>query len=157
MNQVKQAQERYQLFYAELVTAAKILDNKKRQSAVQSICIRYQKPQGLDRLVLEAVLPQEQSSFDVHELLRDDGGKRLSRDLWQSVRQQVFKRDNFTCQYCGAKPRKLHCDHILPVSRGGSNDLSNLTTACQSCNLSKHDKTVAEWRPSLLSKSTGEI
>lgn len=50
----------------------------------------------------------------------------------KSTRFEVFKRDKFTCQYCGATAPNviLEVDHIKPVSKGGSNDLLNLVTAC---------------------------
>lgn len=55
------------------------------------------------------------------------------------IRFEVFKRDGFECQYCGATPPKavLHCDHIDPVANGGTNDMDNLVTACQDCNQGK--------------------
>jgi hypothetical protein len=55
------------------------------------------------------------------------------------VRFEVFKRDAFTCQYCGAHPPKvlLHCDHIIAVANGGGNEEDNLVTACEPCNLGK--------------------
>ena len=55
------------------------------------------------------------------------------------LRFKVLKRDNFTCQYCGKNARevKLHIDHIIPVSKGGSTKLSNLITSCIECNLGK--------------------
>ena len=55
----------------------------------------------------------------------------------------IFKRDNYTCQYCGKNlddKIKLHVDHILPLSKGGSNQENNLITACQKCNLEEHDR-----------------
>lgn len=57
------------------------------------------------------------------------------------MRFEVFKRDSFTCQYCGAMPPKvpLEIDHIQPVSRGGTNDKMNLVTACFDCNRGKSD------------------
>jgi hypothetical protein len=57
------------------------------------------------------------------------------------TRFEVFKRDNFTCAYCGAHPPDtlLHCDHVNPVAAGGDNDMDNLITACQACNLGKSD------------------
>lgn len=60
----------------------------------------------------------------------------------KSIRFEVFKRDRFTCQYCGATAPEavLHCDHIHPVAEGGDNDLLNLVTACSSCNLGKGAK-----------------
>jgi HNH endonuclease len=57
------------------------------------------------------------------------------------LRFEVFKRDGFTCQYCGATPpgALLECDHIHPVSLGGSTDEDNLITACFDCNRGKSD------------------
>jgi hypothetical protein len=59
------------------------------------------------------------------------------------LRFEVLYRDNFTCQYCGAKGPQaggtavLHIDHRMPVSAGGTNEPQNLVTACQDCNLGK--------------------
>lgn len=63
------------------------------------------------------------------------------KPISKRLRFEIFKRDGFQCQYCGATPpgALLHCDHIEPVSRGGTNDTDNLITACQSCNLGKSD------------------
>ena len=57
------------------------------------------------------------------------------------IRTEVFKRDAFTCQYCGRKPPEvvLQIDHIKPVAKGGTNDIINLITACRDCNLGKSD------------------
>lgn len=57
----------------------------------------------------------------------------------KKLRFDVFKRDRFTCQYCGAHPPGvlLHVDHIVPVSSGGEDAIDNLITACQPCNLGK--------------------
>ena len=61
------------------------------------------------------------------------------KGISKRVRFEVFKRDGWACQYCGAQSPavKLHVDHITPVARGGTNELENLTTACASCNLGK--------------------
>ena len=71
--------------------------------------------------------------------------QRLPLHLWQPIRLQVFLRDGFVCTYCGAKGVSLECDHVVPISKGGTNDLSNLTTACVKCNRDKRDKTPEEW------------
>ena len=62
----------------------------------------------------------------------------------KSVRFEVFKRDNFICQYCGqgAPDVVLHVDHINPVAGGGDNDILNLVTSCEPCNLGKGAKTL---------------
>lgn len=55
------------------------------------------------------------------------------------LRFEIFKRDNFTCQYCGRKTPEviLEVDHIIPSSKGGEDDESNLITSCFECNRGK--------------------
>ncbi len=60
-----------------------------------------------------------------------------------SLRYDVLRRDGFKCQICGATAQegaKLHVDHIVPVSKGGKTELSNLRTLCDRCNMGKSDK-----------------
>lgn len=60
-----------------------------------------------------------------------------------SLRYDVLARDGFRCQICGATQddgRKLHVDHIVPVSHGGRTEMSNLRTLCDRCNLGKGSK-----------------
>jgi hypothetical protein len=61
-------------------------------------------------------------------------------------RFEVFKRDSFTCQYCGksAPDVVLNVDHIKPVSAGGDNEITNLVTSCFECNSGKSDKTLSD-------------
>lgn len=58
------------------------------------------------------------------------------------IRQEVFKRDNYKCKTCGKSPAtdselSLEVDHILPYSKGGTNDIENLHTLCNRCNKGK--------------------
>jgi hypothetical protein len=59
--------------------------------------------------------------------------------LSKKKRFDVFKRDGFTCVYCGQQPPTvvLECDHIHPVSKGGNDEIDNLITACHDCNRGK--------------------
>lgn len=60
-----------------------------------------------------------------------------------SLRYDVLKRDGFRCQICGRTAQdgvKLHVDHIIPVSKGGKSEMSNLRTLCSDCNMGKKDK-----------------
>jgi len=61
------------------------------------------------------------------------------RGINQKLRHKIYKRDNYTCVLCGAKP-PLHIDHIIPVNLGGNNNPNNLQTLCIRCNLKKSDK-----------------
>lgn len=61
------------------------------------------------------------------------------KPLGRKLRFEVFKRDSFTCQYCGRKAPDvvLQADHIEPVALGGSDEILNLITSCQPCNAGK--------------------
>jgi hypothetical protein len=62
------------------------------------------------------------------------------------LRFEVFKRDRFACQYCGAKAPEavLHIDHINPVAEGGQTILLNLVTSCRPCNLGKGRRPLSD-------------
>jgi 5-methylcytosine-specific restriction protein A len=73
---------------------------------------------------------------------KDTGSRGGSTRSWRRLRLRVFRRDRWKCQLCGFVDRTrtgagLHCDHIRPRSKGGSDELSNLRTLCSGCNLSK--------------------
>ena len=77
--------------------------------------------------------------------LREQFSNRRGVSDWHIVRSIVLERDGHACVYCGAD-KPLEGDHIVPLSRGGSNALTNLATACRPCNLSKGSSTLEEWR-----------
>ena len=60
-------------------------------------------------------------------------------------REHVYQRDGYQCVYCGATDL-LSLDHIIPLSRGGSNTPENLATCCKPCNSSKGARTPEEWQ-----------
>lgn len=65
--------------------------------------------------------------------------KKKSRYIPASIRVSVLHRDSYQCVFCGrnAKQVQLEVDHIIPFSKGGSNDCSNLQTLCIDCNRGK--------------------
>ena len=65
-----------------------------------------------------------------------------NRDPSLRLRFKVLKRDDFSCVHCGASPAKdpvveLQVDHIVPWSKGGKTEITNLQTLCRKCNLGK--------------------
>lgn len=70
---------------------------------------------------------------------------KTSRTASKKLRAQIFKRDQSTCQNCGAneetKPGvKLVLDHIVPYSKGGETTYENLQVLCRRCNINKNNK-----------------
>jgi hypothetical protein len=85
---------------------------------------------------------------------QDDGARPT---ISKKLRFEVFKRDSFTCQYCGRRAPEvvLHCDHIEPVANNGPTDILNLVTACIDCNLGKGARTLSD--NAVLSKQLNQL
>jgi hypothetical protein len=57
---------------------------------------------------------------------------------WEELSRSVRERDGYRCSYCGSSNLGLHTHHVIPLSRGGSNAMSNLMTLCEKCHSAKH-------------------
>lgn len=79
-----------------------------------------------------------------------DGRRFYSREVWKSIerverakvsnelRQEIFERDGYTCVNCGSTEKEsLEINHIMPISKGGKTEPSNLQTLCHDCNIRK--------------------
>lgn len=74
----------------------------------------------------------------------DKVSQRL-RGIKPSLRFDVFKRDNYSCQICGQNAQdgvKLEIDHKQAISQGGTNELENLWVLCFTCNRGKGTKAI---------------
>lgn len=79
---------------------------------------------------------------------------KLPRTKVRFSRQNIYVRDNFTCQYCGKHfPRRdLNLDHVVPKSQGGRTTWDNIVCSCVKCNTTKSGRTPAEAGMRLLKK-----
>ena len=68
------------------------------------------------------------------------------KNVVRFTRNNVFLRDQYTCQYCNGKPSYNHLtmDHVHPVVKGGLKTWENIVTACRSCNTKKGGRTPEE-------------
>jgi len=82
-------------------------------------------------------------AFDYPAVIRLDDYKNIPHKGVLLNRNNLFKRDNNTCQYCGSY-RDLTLDHVIPKSKGGKTNWNNLITACHRCNTIKGNKTPEE-------------
>jgi 5-methylcytosine-specific restriction endonuclease McrA len=65
-------------------------------------------------------------------------------------RREIFRRDHYTCQYCGKKTLDLTVDHVIPRHMGGPKTWANVVAACYACNHHKGGRTLAEANMHLL-------
>lgn len=75
------------------------------------------------------------------------GRSRISRQ----VREEIFQRDDYTCQFCGTRFAfaDLTIDHLVPVSRGGLDEMTNYVSCCRSCNERKANLTLPDFADSI--------
>jgi hypothetical protein len=69
----------------------------------------------------------------------------LSRDSFNRLRKIIKQRDGAMCQYCGVYASDGDTDHVLPLTKGGTDSIDNLVWACKTCNREKSDKTLRDW------------
>ena len=69
-------------------------------------------------------------------------------------RQNIYARDKYRCQYCGSKfpSEELNYDHVIPKSRGGKTEWTNIVTCCIQCNRKKGGRTPKEARMKIIRK-----
>ena len=85
------------------------------------------------------------SSFARPFVIRLTSYVRVPRDAHRRkiTRRAVFARDDWTCQYCGARSN-LTVDHVIPRSKGGPSSWENIVASCAPCNRRKGDRTPAQ-------------
>lgn len=107
---------------------------------------------GEDTIILhggKSHLTGEQSTMELKPVIAVKmraGQKNKLRHIPRMTNTALFRRDKNRCAYCGNifSLSKLSRDHILPTSKGGSDDWDNCITACIKCNNDKTDMTIEQ-------------
>lgn len=129
-----------------------ILSHHDIQKKVEMFFDEFVSFAALERVNYEPDIYDELETFFKRKRLYETNVKE-----WYRIRALVLKRDNYTCQYCGKVGGKLEVDHVIPFSKGGSNEMCNLVTACQRCNRQKRDKSKEEYLQWLKDKQTSTM
>jgi 5-methylcytosine-specific restriction endonuclease McrA len=90
--------------------------------------------------------------FQAPSVIRLSNMIKRPRPTVKLTKVEVFRRDNYTCQYCGKRTSKLTVDHVIPRSLGGKHTWNNLVAACPECNHRKGEKTSTQANMPLLNK-----
>ena len=91
----------------------------------------------LEDIVYDTLIP---INFII-ESKKNKKNKKERDNISSKLRFDVFRRDKYVCQYCGAcgPGVELEVDHVIPVSKGGTDNIDNLKTSCFNCNRGKGD------------------
>jgi len=92
-------------------------------------------------------VPHPRKLFDRFQRKSRIGRHKVPDD----IRYEVYLRDDYTCQYCGSKPdpSDLTIDHLVPLSRGGLDEVVNYVTCCRQCNQRKSDIPLEQFAQSI--------
>ena len=80
-------------------------------------------------------------AYPAPSIIRLDQMIKRPRPIVKLTKTEVFRRDNYTCQYCGESENHLTIDHVNPRHLGGMHVWENVVAACPSCNHKKGGKT----------------
>jgi 5-methylcytosine-specific restriction endonuclease McrA len=83
-------------------------------------------------------------TFPRPSVIRLEHMVRRPRPRVKLTKREVFRRDDYICQYCGRQTAHLTIDHVIPRHRGGQHRWDNLVAACAQCNRHKGGRTASE-------------
>ncbi len=89
-------------------------------------------------------------SYPIPSVIRLERMVRRPRRRVRLSKREIFRRDDYTCQYCGKRLRHPTIDHVIPKRLGGPHTWENLVTACASCNHRKGGRTLEQAHMRLL-------
>ncbi|MBI5305603.1 MAG: HNH endonuclease [Chloroflexi bacterium] len=106
---------------------------------------------GKAEIVLDGrgYIPTATAKFPRPSVIRLAAQVHRPRPHIKLTRRAIFRRDNFTCQYCGVQSHHLTVDHVMPRHRGGKHTWNNVVSACPPCNRRKGGKLLTEVRMTL--------
>jgi len=96
------------------------------------------------------VIHTVQTTFPLPSVIRLENMVHRPRPRVKMTRREVFRRDNYTCQYCGRRGIDLTLDHVLPRHLGGTHIWTNVVAACPGCNHRKGGRRLEEAQMNLL-------
>jgi len=135
--------EYYRKNKEELLAKNKIYRDKNRQK-VLGIYKSYR--ENNKEKIAKAFTKYRLANPDVY--VRSQHNKRAKMagvEVFVISRRDIKKILNSSCTYCGSTKR-ISVDHVIPISRGGNHSVGNLTAACFSCNSSKNNRFITEWK-----------
>jgi 5-methylcytosine-specific restriction endonuclease McrA len=131
----------YYLAHRDEIIARSIQWNKSHPEQRRVTCKRWRENNPTYRSEWRHDNPDRELAYKHNRRAKESNGGTYSREELNGL----FILQNYHCYYCDKFLTEYHIDHKIPVSRGGSNDISNIALACPRCNQSKNNKTDTEF------------
>jgi 5-methylcytosine-specific restriction endonuclease McrA len=113
--------------------------------AKRAICLLYLQKAELVASYEGVKVRSVSSSLPLPSVLRLFKYVRTKRREIPLTKRNIYRRDNYRCQYCGRQNLALTTDHVIPKSLGGKDTWENLVTACVECNTKKGARRAKEF------------
>lgn len=113
---------------------------KKRRERVNRWYVRNAESQKLRARQYRKLHPEVKRASEQRRRIRKTGNGEFL-----ILSKELNKLLSSSCANCGSK-EAITLDHIIPISRGGRHSIGNIQPLCRSCNSSKNNKTITEWR-----------
>ena len=78
--------------------------------------------------------------------------REYDKTHYKKLREKVLIRDSYTCHYCGQEANTV--DHLIPISKGGTDEATNMVAACIKCNSGKRDRMTPRFFVRVLKPTT---
>jgi 5-methylcytosine-specific restriction endonuclease McrA len=102
--------------------------------------VRSERLMAIDVRIEQAEIRRQMSVAPSSHLASPGAPESPYPDNWNELSESVKHRDGHKCTDCGASGVELHVHHVIPLSKGGTNDLDNLTTLCRQCHSMIHPR-----------------
>ena len=102
--------------------------------------VRSDRLAAIDARIAEAEMRRQMRVGSSRQLGVPGAPESPYPDNWKQLSEAVKHRDGHKCTDCGASGVELHVHHIVPLSKGGTNDLDNLATLCSMCHSMIHPR-----------------
>ena len=96
------------------------------------------------------ILHSANSTYPIPSVIRLQNMVHAPKPQVHLSKREIFRRDNYTCQYCGKVTTELTIDHVIPRHLGGKHEWTNVVAACPACNHRKVGRPLSETGMSLL-------
>ncbi len=116
----------------------------------RAICLMYLGKADLVKPFDGLIVRSEKLQFPMPSVVRLISFVKVPFRPIPLSKKNIFKRDQFTCQYCGSQSGPFTIDHVIPKSKNGKDDWTNMVCACVRCNNLKGQNTLKEVNMKLL-------
>jgi 5-methylcytosine-specific restriction endonuclease McrA len=140
----RQARADYRKRHAKTIKREQAEQYQKNKEARKQYVIAWQKANP-EKFKQYMSTHKKRNKEAIAANTRRRNAKRKANGIFSISKKELIKLSNSNCFYCGSN-QQITIDHVIAIDRGGCDSIGNLLAACKSCNSSKRNLTIMEWK-----------